>query len=100
MSGDVDKLQESIDSLVRSMGLEPNSNSNSNSSSITGGGGGDTIMGDSNSNGFDNIGMGMGNMGGMGDEGFDPNFDVDQFLTELAKSEKQIQDQEETKPKV
>jgi heat shock transcription factor len=96
MSGDVDKLQESIDSLVRSMGLEPNP-STSNPALGTGvgsvggnagmgdGASGETLMDDAN-------GFNLGGMGG-GDEGFDTNFDVDQFLTELARSERQIQDQ-------
>jgi heat shock transcription factor len=86
MNQDVDKLQESIDSLVRSMGLEPSQNGNGNGNM-----GQDQQQMGIDNNGFDDMGMGMG----MGGEGFDNNFDVDQFLTELAKSEKQIQ--EETK---
>lgn len=108
MSGDVDKLQESIDSLVRSMGLEPNNNQ-SISSSMTNPQQSNTAglgMGAGIGGGDSGMGMGMGmdqngfDLSGMGGEGFDPGFDVDQFLTELAKSERQIQDQEETKPQV
>ena len=85
MSGDVDKLQESIDSLVRSMGLEPDANikhpTQQTNQDVTGHNGNGT--GGQGGDGFD-MGIGM-------DEGFDPNFDVDQFLTELAKSGDQTQ---------
>lgn len=77
MNQDVDKLQESIDSLVRSMGLDPNPASQPLQPQQQAGNG----MVDGS--GFD-----------MGNDAFDSNFDVDQFLTELAKSEKQGQGQE------
>jgi heat shock transcription factor len=96
MNQDVDKLQESIDSLVRSMGLEPNppgpgqqqqqlqQQQMPQQGQQFGAGTG--------------MGMGMDNNGGngfdMGNDAFDNNFDVDQFLTELAKSEKQVQDEQ------
>ena len=72
MNQDVDKLQESIDSLVRSMGLEPNASGQQPQQDQQGGNG---MM---DGSGFE-----------MGNDAFDSNFDVDQFLTELAKSEKQ-----------
>jgi heat shock transcription factor len=64
---DVDKLQESIDSLVRSMGLQPGD------APIAGGTGAEN----------------MGNMGadGMGDMGLDPDFNVDDFLEHLGKDD-------------
>jgi len=72
MNQDVDKLQESIDSLVRSMGLEPNASGQQPQQDQQGG---NSMM---DGSGFE-----------MGNDAFDSNFDVDQFLTELAKSEKQ-----------
>lgn len=72
MNQDVDKLQESIDSLVRSMGLEPNASGQQPQQDQQGGNG---MM---DGSGFE-----------MSNDAFDSNFDVDQFLTELAKSEKQ-----------
>jgi len=74
MNQDVDKLQESIDSLVRSMGLEPNPSGTGQQPQQDQQGGNGMMDGSS----FE-----------MGNDAFDSNFDVDQFLTELAKSEKQ-----------
>ena len=74
MNQDVDKLQESIDSLVRSMGLEPNPSGTGQQPQQDQQGGNGMMDG----SGFE-----------MGNDAFDSNFDVDQFLTELAKSEKQ-----------
>jgi heat shock transcription factor len=114
MNQDVDKLQESIDSLVRSMGLDPNSNANTNTNANPNMGMGMGMamgqtqppqqqqqqMAGDNTNGFNSgsgnefdMNMDMGMDMGMGGETFDNNFDVDQFLTELAKSEKQIQEE-------
>jgi heat shock transcription factor len=80
MNQDVDKLQESIDSLVRSMGLEPNPPGQQPQQQQQ----------------QQQMGNGMVDGSGfeMGNDAFDSNFDVDQFLTELAKSEKQGQGQE------
>lgn len=60
---DVDKLQESIDSLVRSMGLQP---SDAQGAGSTGG----NLPAD-----------------GMGDMGLDPDFNVDDFLEHLGKDD-------------
>lgn len=94
MSQDVDKLQESIDSLVRSMGLEPNSsNANADASlpppsqGLNGGG-----MSGAPGGGVDDFDL------GVTEDDFGQNFDVDQFLTELARSEEQIQKDE--KPQI
>lgn len=87
MNQDVDKLQESIDSLVRSMGLEPTDQQHQQVLPSTSLGLGNGVT-DADADGFD--------LGEMGGDGFDHNFDVDQFLTELAQSEKQIQ--EDQKP--
>jgi len=75
MNQDVDKLQESIDSLVRSMGLEPNP------------------PGQQPVQPHQQQGMVDGSGFDMGNDAFDSNFDVDQFLTELAKSGTQGQDE-------
>jgi len=97
MNQDVDKLQESIDSLVRSMGLEPNppgqqQQSQPQQQQQMPQQGQQFGMGMGMGMGVDNNG-GNGNGFDMGNDAFDSNFDVDQFLTELAKSEKQVQDE-------
>ncbi|WWD15657.1 hypothetical protein CI109_100079 [Kwoniella shandongensis] len=73
IDGGLDQLQESIDSMVRSMGLDLPSN------------GGDVKP----PGGFDNnAAMGMGTtMGGGGEQLVDSDFNVDEFLEHLAKSE-------------
>lgn len=93
MNQDVDKLQESIDSLVRSMGLEPNPPGQQQQPQQQ------QQMPQQGQQFGMGMGMGVDNNGGngngfdMGNDAFDSNFDVDQFLTELAKSEKQVQDE-------
>jgi heat shock transcription factor len=90
MNQDVDKLQESIDSLVRSMGLEPTNNSNFSSGSGSGSGSQQPISRDQQQPGMD----GSANGFDMGGNAFDNNFDVDQFLTELAESEQQVKEEQ------
>ncbi|WWD10495.1 hypothetical protein V865_008631 [Kwoniella europaea PYCC6329] len=72
VNGGVDQLQESIDSLVRSMGLDlPNGTNN----------GLDPLPVDHNMNNPDGTGA------GVGEQLIDPDFNVDEFLEHLAKSD-------------
>ncbi|WWC69799.1 uncharacterized protein I206_103742 [Kwoniella pini CBS 10737] len=74
MNGNVDQLQESIDSLVRSMGLDLPTNTT-----------GDLSSGNTNASGNMN-GFNASGMGGEGEQLLDPDFNVDEFLEHLAKS--------------
>ncbi|WVW83480.1 hypothetical protein I302_105501 [Kwoniella bestiolae CBS 10118] len=86
VNGGVDQLQESIDSLVRSMGLDlPNGQNNLNGDLDLGGVNGGLPNG--NVNGGDGTGLG-GQMGtGTGEQLIDPDFNVDEFLEHLAKGD-------------
>lgn len=93
MNADVDKLQESIDSLVRSMGLDLPMNQNQNPGQgqyATNGGmgmGQGMIGGSGNGNGDGNgDGMGLGS-GQSSDFGPEDGWDVNEFLQELEKGE-------------
>ncbi|WWC61498.1 uncharacterized protein I303_104082 [Kwoniella dejecticola CBS 10117] len=73
INGNVDQLQESIDSLVRSMGLDLPSN-------------GDGTAGNTDMNGIPNMNGSNAGLGGQGEQLLEPDFNVDEFLEHLAKS--------------
>ena len=81
---DVDKLQESIDSLVRSMGLElPNGDGQAGDAQAVNGNAGGKA--DQNQGGDTSGGYGMDSSTFAGGGGMEDDFDVDQFLNSLSK---------------
>ena len=81
VGADAQKLQESIDSLVRSMGLQPSGVAQPGGSSSANG-----YPSSDSQNGGQSGGQGMdsSSFGGAGG-GMDDDFDVDQFLNSLSK---------------
>lgn len=84
IGNDVDKLQESIDHLVRSMGLEPGDQQSQGQNGLSGvGAQGNMGMGQ----GVDGNVQGGGGMGGGSDFDLGGDFDVDEFLDNLGKDQ-------------
>ncbi|WVQ77943.1 hypothetical protein IAT38_000023 [Cryptococcus sp. DSM 104549] len=78
VSGGVDNLQESIDSLVRSMGLDLPGNTQVNGTGVAPATG--AALG---------AGVGDGGHGGHGEQLVDQDFNVDEFLKNLAKDDEE-----------